>query len=274
MDPFIVDTTLCRKDGICAKVCPVRIIDGEAGAFPSMSPHKARVCIGCGQCMAFCPANACSAPGLSSQENLALRPQELPTAEQTEQLVFSRRSIRNFKKKPVPHELLERILDGARFAPTAKNTQQVRWIVLASREQTEKLAALVVDWLRELPQVDPEAARHAHAESLVRVWETGYDIITRGAPHLALIVAPKGNFGATDAAIAASYLELLAHAHKVGCCWGGYVCIALGHPSAVKLRAFLGIEEHEQAYAAQMMGLAQFAPHFRPPRKALEVTWR
>ena len=83
-----------------------------------------------------------------------------------------------------------------------------------------------------------------HAESLVRVWETGYDIITRGAPHLALIVAPKGNFGATDAAIAASYLELLAHAHKVGCCWGGYVCIALGHPSAVKLRAFLGIEEH------------------------------
>ena len=33
-------------------------------------------------------------------------------------------------------------------------------------------------------------------------------------------------------------------------------------------------QAHEQVYAAQMMGLAQFAPHFRPPRKALEVSWR
>lgn len=274
MNSFIVDTTLCRKDGICAKVCPVRIIDGEAGSFPSMAPHMARVCIGCGQCMAFCPANACSAPGLSSGENLALRPHEVPTASQAEELVFSRRSIRNFKKTPVPHDLLLRILDGARFAPTAKNTQQLRWIVLETREQTAKLAELVVDWLRELPQTDPAMARHAHAESLVRVWESGYDVITRNAPHLALAVAPKGHWGATDAAVAAAYLELLAHAHKVGCCWGGYVCIALGHPSAKKLRAFLDVTEDEQVYAAQMMGMPQFTPHFRPPRKALDVTWR
>ena len=92
--------------------------------------------------MAFCPANACSAPGLSSQDCSPLRREQIPSAEQVEELVFSRRSVRNFKNKSVPRELLHRILDGARFAPTAKNTQELRWIVLETREQTEKLAAM------------------------------------------------------------------------------------------------------------------------------------
>ena len=70
MNPFTVDADLCRKDGICAKVCPIQIIDAKVGELPTMAAHKARVCIGCGQCMAFCPANACSAPGLSSRESL------------------------------------------------------------------------------------------------------------------------------------------------------------------------------------------------------------
>lgn len=273
MNVFTVDTDLCRKDGICAKVCPIQIIDGNVGEYPSMGVHKAKVCIGCGQCMAFCPVNACSAPGLSSQDSRPLEPRQLPQAEQVEELVFSRRSVRNFKKKPVPRQLLERILDGVRFAPTAKNMQELRWIVLESREQTEKLAKLVIDWMRTLPESDPETAKNVHAESLVRTWESGYDVITRFAPQIALIVAPKGHWGAADASIAAAYLELLAHAHKVGCCWGGYVCFALGHPSAHAVRAFVGLKEDEQVYAAQMMGFPLLAPHFRPPRKALEATW-
>ncbi len=273
MNSFTVNTELCRKDGICAKVCPIQLIDGKVGEYPTMSAHKAKVCFGCGQCMAFCPVNACSAPGLSSQDSRPLQPQQLPAAEQVEELVFSRRSVRNFKNKPVPRELLGRILDGARFAPTAKNMQELRWVVLETREQTEKLAALVVDWMRTLPGIDPDRARDVHTESLVRIWDSGYDVITRSAPQIALIVAPKGVWSASDAAIAAAYLELLAQAHKVGCCWGGYVCFAMGHPSAHALRAFAGIKEDEQVYAAQMMGFPQLTPHFKPPRKALDVTW-
>ena len=273
MNPFTVDENLCRKDGICATVCPIQIIDGKVGELPSMASHKARVCIGCGQCMAFCPANACSAPGLSAQDSEPLQPQNMPTPEQAEELVFSRRSVRTFKSKPVPRELLTRILDAARYAPTAKNMQQLRWIVLETREKTKQLAKLVIDWMRTLPEVDPNTARDVHAESLVRTWDAGYDVICRHAPQIALIAAPNGYWGAPDAAIAASYLELLANAHKVGCCWGGYVRFALGHPTAHELRAFAGVQEHEQVYAAQMMGFPKLAPHFRPPRKALDVTW-
>ena len=273
MNQFTVDASLCRKDGICAKVCPIQIIDAKVGELPTMATHKVKVCIGCGQCMAFCPTNACSAPGLSSQDSKPLQPQNMPTPEQAEELVFSRRSVRSFRNKPVPRETLTRLLEAARFAPTAKNAQQLRWIVLESREQTEKLATMVIDWLRKLAEVDPANAKAVHAESLVRTWDSGYDVICRHAPQIAMIVAPTGHWGAPDAAIAAAYLELLANAHKVGCCWGGYVCFAMAHPTAHELRAFAGVQEHEQVYAAQMMGFPRLAPHFRPPRKELDVTW-
>lgn len=273
MNPFTVDANLCRKDGICAKVCPIQIIEGKVGELPTMASHKAKVCIGCGQCMAFCPANACSAPGLSSQESQPLNPHNMPTLEQTEELVFSRRSVRTFRNKLVPRKTLTRLLEVARYAPTAKNAQQLRWVMLDSPEKTEKLATLVIDWLRNLSKVDPANAKTVHAESLVRTWDAGYDVICRHAPQLAMIVAPKGPWGASDAAIAAAYLELLANANKVGCCWAGYVCFALSHPAAHELREFVGVQEHEQVYAAQMMGFPRLAPHFRPPRKTLDVTW-
>lgn len=198
----------------------------------------------------------------------------LPTAEQVEELVFSRRSIRNFQKQPVPRHLLERLLEAARFAPTAKNTQQLRWIVLETRAQTEKLATLIADWLRNLADTDAVIARQVHAESLVRIWDSGYDVLTRSAPQIALIAAPKGPWGAADAAIAATYLELTAHAYKVGCCWGGYVCMALGNPTAKAVREFLGVGDEEQVYAAHMLGYPKFTVQARPPRKPVDVTWR
>ena len=110
MNPFTVDASLCRKDGICAKVCPIQIIDAKVSELPTMAAHKVKVCIGCGQCMAFCPANACSAPGLSSQDSQPLQPQNMPTPEQAEELIFSRRSVRTFRNKAVPRETLTRLL--------------------------------------------------------------------------------------------------------------------------------------------------------------------
>ncbi len=273
MNVFTVDHDLCRKDGICAQVCPVHIIDAEVGAYPSMDKHKAVYCIGCGQCMAFCPTQACAAPGLDRKDCQLLRPEHMPTAEQVEELVASRRSVRNFKNKNIPREQFESLLAAARFAPTAKNVQNLRWVVLESRQQVVKLAELVVDWMRTLLQIDPALNEGMHASGLVRAWERGVDVITRTAPHLAVVVAPQWQWGRTDSAIAATYLELLAQAQGIGCCWGGYLCTALEHPAAQPVRDFLGIGPDEMAYAAQMMGYPLFKARVRPVRKDASVTW-
>ena len=57
------------------------------------------------------------------------------------QAVVSRRSIRVFKDTPVPYDILEKCVDAARLAPSAKNLQVCDYIVV----DDEKLLPQVLD---------------------------------------------------------------------------------------------------------------------------------
>ena len=53
-------------------------------------------------------------------------------------------AVRRFTDDPLPDEVLERILDNARFAPTGGNRQGAHVIVVRDRETREKLVELSV----------------------------------------------------------------------------------------------------------------------------------
>lgn len=55
--------------------------------------------------------------------------------------IRGRRSIRHYKDTPVPHEVLEEIIADAAYAPSWKNTQISRYVVVEGREAIDKLAA-------------------------------------------------------------------------------------------------------------------------------------
>ena len=54
--------------------------------------------------------------------------------------IKERRSIRKFQDKPVTHDLLTEVVEIARFAPSWKNTQIARYIVVEDREKIAKIA--------------------------------------------------------------------------------------------------------------------------------------
>ncbi len=54
----------------------------------------------------------------------------------------TRRSIRCFKKEKVPMEIIEKILDVARYAPSAHNSQPWRFIVIDDRDILDKLSRI------------------------------------------------------------------------------------------------------------------------------------
>ena len=56
-----------------------------------------------------------------------------------EQLIRDRYSCRKFSNKPVEKELLDKILEAARLAPTAKNQQPFRIYVIQSDESLKKI---------------------------------------------------------------------------------------------------------------------------------------
>ena len=56
--------------------------------------------------------------------------------------IKARRSVRSYKDKIIPGELLEKIVDAARFAATARNIQPWRFIVVTGKATLKKLAEL------------------------------------------------------------------------------------------------------------------------------------
>jgi nitroreductase len=51
-----------------------------------------------------------------------------------------RRSIRHFKSDPVPEDLLQKVLEAARWAPSWANSQCCRYVIVRDAEMRQKLA--------------------------------------------------------------------------------------------------------------------------------------
>lgn len=67
--------------------------------------------------------------------------------------IKNRRSVRSYEDKPVSDDLIEKILDSARYAPSAGNRQPWEFIVVKNKDMKNKLieAAFNQEWMRDVP---------------------------------------------------------------------------------------------------------------------------
>jgi len=260
MSQIVVDTNLCAKDGMCVAVCPAGALRSNEQNVPEKVPGS--VCILCGHCVAVCPTEAILHRGLPKGEMPELC-RELPNAAQMDGLLLGRRSVREFKPEPLERSTVEALLDVARRAPSASNSQQLRWIVVPDAAKVRAISALVVDWAR--------ATELAFAARAIERWESGDDLILRGAPTVVVAYAPAEYiFGKVDSAIALTYLELAAEARGLGACWAGFLTVAGQHES---LRRALAVPEDYAVCGGMMLGHPKYRYRRVPPRNPIRVDW-
>ncbi len=108
--------------------------------------------------------------------------------------IRTRRSIRRYKKEPVPEEMLEQILEAGRWAPSADNSQPWNFIVLRDENLMSEIAEV-----------------------------TTYGKFLAKAPlGIAVIIDPNAStHPVEDGAIATQNMLLAAHALGLGACWIG-----------------------------------------------------
>lgn len=58
--------------------------------------------------------------------------------------IRERRSIRKYKSDAIPHEVVEKIIEDAAFAPSWKNSQSVRYTFIEDRASIDKIADSMV----------------------------------------------------------------------------------------------------------------------------------
>lgn len=273
MPLFTINEDLCKREGMCALECPARIIElKDDGSVPSLVQGGAKRCINCGHCVAVCPHGALSLATMPSEACPAITSEQMPTADEVDNFIRARRSIRSYKDEPLPTELIEQILGTARFAPSGSNSQQVEWNVANGRDKTEELAGLVIEWMQSIIGSKHPLAKNYALDTIVSAWKAGHDGILRGAPALAVAHAPKSYpAGATDCAIATTTLELAAFSRGVGACWAGFLLMAAN--SYGPLGEALGIPEGNAPGAALMMGFQKFGYSRIPLRRSPEITW-
>lgn len=268
---FTIDND-CLKCGLCAELCPARVIKFEKGRSPQPVPEAESRCIRCGQCVVFCPVGAFVLNFQPKAERRAIDPAELPSAEAAETFLRSRRSIRRFKNEPANEALVVRILESVRYAPSASNSQPVRWIVIRERKSLLELGLMTAGYFQKRAEGKDEP-RLKHLAAVADAQERGQDVIFRNAPQLALAVVSRDYLYPEDAAIALTYFELAAHALGVGCCWAGYFTSAARENE--EIQKYLKLSPEELVVGGQMFGLPQEPAlgKILPPRKEPDLTW-
>jgi nitroreductase len=115
-------------------------------------------------------------------------------------LIRTRESVRNFDPgRPVPEDVLERILDAGHMAPSACNYQPWEFLIIRSPEMMEKVKACYHrPWFKDAPCILVVLGLKDKA------WVRSYD---------------SYNSIETDLAIVMTHLILAAENEDVGTCW-------------------------------------------------------
>ena len=259
MSQITVDTNLCKGDGACVAVCPGRFLTLNERGFPEEVADGN--CILCGHCVAVCPHDALAHSGLP-QEPFLTAARKLPGPAVIDSFLVGRRSVREFTDHPLPRRTLEALLDVARRAPTASNSQKLHWIVVGDRAKVHALSLKAMNWL-QTAGISP---------ALLAQWERGYDFILRDAPAVIMACTPADYaWGKQDCAIALTFLELAAEARGLGVCWASYLTRVAGVYASI--RQALSVPEGYVVHGGLMLGERKYSYRLVPPRNPLSVQW-
>lgn len=211
-----INSSLCVGCSECVADCvsnAIELVDGKAAITGAG-------CIGCGHCYAICPASAVSMKGASGEDGI--KPMSDFDSDEFLFALKSRRSVRRFTEEPVSREDILKIIEAGRYCPTACNAQDVGFVVL-DRLMAECEAAGVKAFraMQRLASAAPPMISDANI---------GDDFFFKGAPAAILTISKS----TVDAALASSYMELMAESLGLGVFYSGFFVAASKYVPAVK----------------------------------------
>lgn len=130
-----------------------------------------------------------------------------------QEAIRKRKSVRSYRETPVDRETLEKILEAGRLAPSARNVQEWRYVVVEDRDTRARLAEAASNqrFVAEAPVVIVCCAETDH-----RTMQCGHEPFP------------------IDVAISVDHMTLAAVEAGLGTCW-------VGAFDADRVREILGI---------------------------------
>jgi nitroreductase len=229
---------------------------------PKFRPEK--LCVECFHCAAVCPTDAVLFDGKTAILENPLK--EIPDnfSATLENYLLSVRSCRHFKDIPVEKELLNRALELASWAPSAKNQHPTDWVVVNDESKLQEIMKNILEYTKE-NGISPEIASE-YAE--------GNNVVMGQAKTILIAHADEKAINpSSDTALALHQIMLFLQANGVGSCWAGYLTRLTNAIPAV--REILEIPSGHAVYGALMLGYPQKENYLHIPKrtKQRKITW-
>jgi len=145
-----------------------------------------------------------------------------------QEVIISRRSIREFEEKKVEKELISRILEMAFYSPSSHNRRPWYVIVVTSRELLEKLSYAK-------PHATP--LKNASLALVICADENISDVWIEDSS----IFAEHVQLAATNLALGSVWIQIRKRMHDENMTAEDYVRSLLGIPSNIKVLCIIGI---------------------------------
>jgi nitroreductase len=160
-------------------------------------------------------------------------------------VILARKSVRKYDPEPIPEKTLKKILEAGRIAPSAKNIQPWRFIVVKDPQMKKKVA---------------EACNN-------QLFMADADVIVVGCALEKIAYGRMGghlNSYPIDLAIALDHMILAATSEGLGTCW-------IGAFSEEKVKEVLAVPDDVRVVALTPIGYPAERAKERPRKELKEI---
>ena len=193
----------------------------------------------------------------------------------TYESIITRRSTRKYLDKEVSQELLEKIIEAGRYAPSGGNSQSNHFLVIQNKQIIDHLVKMVE---RAFSQMEITENMYRSLQNSINLSKKGGYVFCYNAPVL-IIVANKKDYGnnQADCALALENMMLEANELDLGSCYINQLKWLNEDQKILSYLQSLGMNEDERVYGSLIVGYPD-TNDGKPlrkvlPRKGNEVTW-
>ena len=180
--------------------------------------------------------------------------------------IRNRRSIRAFKDKYVKEEPIMVIIDAARWAPSANNSQPWEFLIITEPAEREWLSKLYVEAYKRVSRAELEKK-----EKIDKMLGVFGDQI-RKPPYVIVVCGDRNRSRSyiVDCAAAIQNMLLMAHGLGLGGSWIDLSTTSLGdHFDKSMIKSRYGIPEEVEIVAILPIGFLEMMPR-SPDRRAMK----
>ncbi len=284
-----INSETCKGCGLCANICPrhvITIIEESGVKHASVFEGRRELCLKCGHCASLCNEGSITVDGLDPDGYKDTVKTDV-SYDQMMTILKQRRSVRRYKDKDVPREVLDKIIDAVSIAPAISGSEVISVSIITGKDRMSSLTregySMYADLDKKLrnPLIHFIMKRKAGVRKVNTLknfvmpgmrwyikWfnEENQDELRRDCPVIMLFHCDTTEPAGDEACMLAAFHAILAaETLGIGTCINGLFPPFINKTK--KIRQTMEIPDNHEVYAALTLGYPKYKFKKTIPRK-------